>query len=66
MGVYIHNLKDRNSETDWKGTNPFDKLVFSSNNRHLSDYYYTYDWVNDDGYHNFSDWVELADKNAGR
>lgn len=26
----------------------------------------TYDWVNDDGYNNFGDWVEKAAKKAGR
>jgi len=28
--------------------------------------YPTYDWVNDNGYLNFSDWVEKAAKKAGR
>ncbi|HTV74746.1 MAG TPA: TIR domain-containing protein [Candidatus Acidoferrales bacterium] len=32
----------------------------------LSSLFKTYDWVNDDGYNNFSKWVEAAAKQAGR
>ena len=59
LGVYIHNLKDRNGYTDGEGDNPFDSF-------YLSEIYPTYDWVYDNGYENFGDWVEEAAKNAGR
>jgi hypothetical protein len=48
FGIYIHNIKDSNGNTDWKGTNP------------LPAGYKTYDWVNDDGYNNLGSWVDLA------
>jgi len=54
LGVYIHKLKDKNKETDKKGKNP------------LAEIYPTYDWVVDDGYNNFGDWVEKAAERAGR
>src|SRR5687767_9330661 len=34
FGIYIHNIKDFNGKTDYKGTNP------------LPSKYATYDWVN--------------------
>ncbi len=29
VGVYVHNLKDKNQQTDSKGPNPFDRLAFT-------------------------------------
>jgi hypothetical protein len=43
FGIYIHNIKDLNGNTDTKGTNP------------LPSTYSTYDWVNDDGYNNLAE-----------
>ncbi|MDP2405902.1 MAG: TIR domain-containing protein [Hydrogenophaga sp.] len=40
LGVYIHNMKDMEGQTDAKGSNP------------LPAGYKTYDWVNDDGRNN--------------
>lgn len=57
IGVYIHNLKNQDGETDYKGANPFD---FKINDVLLSDFVPLYDWVNDCGYDNFGDWVEDA------
>jgi len=48
LGVYIHRLKDQNGQTDFQGTNP------------LSQIYPIYDWLSDDGYSNFADWIEKA------
>lgn len=48
LGIYIHNIKDRNGYTDNKGSNP------------LPSGYRTYDWVNDDGYTNLGSWVDAA------
>ena len=48
FGIYIHNIKDFNGNTDYKGTNP------------LPSKYRTYDWVNDDGYNNLGKWVDAA------
>ena len=48
FGIYIHNIKDLNGNTDLKGTNP------------LPSKYTTYDWVNNDGYSNLGKWVDAA------
>jgi hypothetical protein len=54
LGIYIHNIKDKDGNTDSKGKNPLDKE------------YSTYDWVEDDGYNNIGEWIEEAAKKAGR
>jgi len=63
LGVYIHQLIDpRTKLPDVRGRNPFDFFHFTTSNPvvYLSQVYPTYDWVNDDGYNNFSKWVESA------
>lgn len=64
LGVYIHKLKDKDGETDKKGTNPFDLWYITKDGKKMyySEFYSTYDWVNDDGYNNFGDWIEKAGK----
>lgn len=54
VGVRIHSIKDLNGKTDSYGTNP------------LPAAYKVYDWVLNDGYKNFSAWVEEAAKQAGK
>lgn len=68
IGVYIHNIRDQNSYTDKKGNNPFDYIYIEQDGKkvYLSEIYPTYDWVSDDGYNNFGDWVEKAAQKAGR
>jgi len=68
LGVYIHNLKDRNGKTDSKGDNPFDSIYITQNSQkiYFSQLYPTYDWVNDNGYAKLGDWIEAAAKKAGR
>lgn len=68
IGVYIHNIKDPQLGTDKKGRNPFDYWSVKQNGRDVSfsSLYRTYDWVNDDGYSNFSRWIEAAAVAAGR
>jgi hypothetical protein len=56
IGVYIHNLKDRNGNTDVKGADPFVKLGYKGIR--------TYDWINDNGYENIDDWVDAAYERA--
>jgi hypothetical protein len=48
LGIYIHNIEDKNGNTDTKGANP------------LPSKYSTYDWVNGDGYNNLGKWVNAA------
>jgi hypothetical protein len=68
LGIYIHNLKDKDSKTDAKGTSPFDCWYRTVNGqkKYYSSIYSTYDWVNDNGYENMSDWIEAAAKKAGK
>jgi hypothetical protein len=99
LGIFIHNIKDKNQMTVPKGPNPFEYLAIQYNEtgdrlsfleyqnntwvkyldyegysinsvdkQHwgkvykLSKYYYTYDWVSNDGYNNFGTWVDKASK----
>ncbi len=58
LGVYIGRLKDDKGNYGANGPNPFHYASL--------DYSYpVYDWVNNDGYNNFSDWVEQAAIDAG-
>ncbi len=100
LGIYIHNIKDKNGNTDYTGENPFKyvhvyiskdgkaKYVEWKNSEWVKfdDYpdcslnfdkkYWTgevytfqhklYDWVDDNGYNNFGNWVEEAAKQAQR
>lgn len=66
VGIYIHKIADKTGRMDWKGANPFAKFTDTGNGDRLSDLFYTYDWVDDDGYHNFGDWVEEAARAADR
>jgi hypothetical protein len=68
IGIFIHNIKDQNQQTDTRGTNPFDlwTTTINGNKVNFSQLYKSYDWINDNGYDNIGDWVEEAAKNAGR
>lgn len=54
FGIFIHNIKNFDQQTDYKGTNP------------LPWKYATYDWVYDDGYNNLGKWVDAAYDQAQR
>lgn len=62
IGIYIHNLKDKDGRNSTKGENPFSKLYIEKNGtkHYLSEIIPTYDWVNDDGYKNLGDWIKDA------
>lgn len=75
LGIDIHNIRNREGQKDYSGANPFDNFIVEK----LSNFYYmannsvpsstiypTYDWVLDNGYNNFSTWVENAAKAASR
>jgi hypothetical protein len=66
LGVRIHGIKDRDQRTDWRGPNPLDEMSipYGIFNQSLSNIYRTYDWVDDNGYVNFGQWVEGAYKKA--
>lgn len=66
IGIYINNIPDWNKQKDYKGQNPLDLFYNQRTGLKLSSIYPTYDWVNDDGYVNFSKWVEIAAIKAGK
>lgn len=75
LGIYIHNIGNREGQKDYAGANPFDNFTiekpssfsYIANTRApLSTIYPTYDWVLGNGYNNFSTWVENAAKAAGK
>lgn len=68
LGIYIHNIGNREGQKDDRGANPFSNFTVERNSERvfLSDIYHTYDWVSDKGYNNFSTWVENAAKAAGK
>jgi hypothetical protein len=68
VGIYIHQLENRDGEQCQKGPNPLSnwKIEDQGVERPLSDIFHTYDWVRDDGYENLGDWVEEAAEIVGR
>jgi hypothetical protein len=59
VGIYIHNLKTDEGETDTKGPNPledFAEQMAAAGYGPLR----TYDWAYADGYHNVAAWIEEA------
>lgn len=68
LGIYIHNMKDNNGFTDYKGNNPFDYIyeVIDGTKCYLSEYFPVYDWVYNDGYNNIADWIEKAARSEGK
>ena len=65
LGIYIHNLEDRNGRKSAKGSNPFNQWTFTdTNSRNVT--FPVYDWVNDNGYQNMGNWIEQAARDVGR
>jgi hypothetical protein len=64
LAVKIHSMKNQFGVTSLPGKNPLDN--FTLQQRPLSMFYQTYDWVLHNGYKYLGDWVEAAAKNAGR
>lgn len=61
IGIYIHNIKDmRTGLTSAKGDTLFGSLGKDSrgNDVYFSQIAKVYDWVLDDGYHNFGKWID--------
>ena len=59
FGIWIHNLKDVNKNTDLKGANPFDSFKLPDGTL-LSAVCKTYDWVHDQGRDKLGVWVDEA------
>jgi hypothetical protein len=67
VGIYIHNLKDREQSQSIKGSNPFDFITFGNGGARMSSIVRTYDppyynskIVYDHIKQNLADWVEEA------
>jgi len=57
IGIYIHNLKDSNGNTDTQGDIDFGEI---NGGLELKDVCTFYDWARDDGYNNLGEWIERA------
>ena len=68
IGIYIHKIANIDGSTDRQGHNPLDDWTIKQNGRDvmLSSIYATYDWKTNNGYNNFSSWVEKAAKQVGK
>lgn len=68
LGIYIHQIKDKDSKTATKGDNFFGPIFTSPNDdkKYFCERFNTYDWVEDNGYNNMGKWIEAAAKIAGR
>jgi len=68
VGIYLHNIKDFNGNTDRAGDSYFGELGKRLNGGPV--YFFeianNYDWILDNGYSNLGNWVEEAAKRAGR
>ncbi|WP_079890659.1 TIR domain-containing protein [Halorubrum sp. AJ67] len=66
VGVKIHSLNDKESNTDFSGTNPLKKFVVEEGDkvRTLSTIFPTYDWKRDNGRENIGKWAEEAAQTA--
>jgi|AntDeeMinimDraft_4_1070355.scaffolds.fasta_scaffold11305_1 hypothetical protein len=66
VGIRVHRLKDKEGNTDSKGSNPFDDFVVETENgpQQLSDLFNTYDWKWNGGRQNIGDWIEEARQNV--
>lgn len=68
LGIYIHQIKDRNGYTSAKGSNHFGEIGKDRNWKpvYFSSAYKFYDWVDNDGYNNLGDWIKQAATDAGK
>jgi MTH538 TIR-like domain (DUF1863) len=68
LGIYIHRLKNKDGEKDERGQNPLDNVYITVDGKlkRASNYFQTYFWDLNDGYNNFSSWIEEAATLAGK
>lgn len=66
VGIKIHSLKDKESSSDFSGSNPLNEFVVEDGNEvtRLSSIFPTYDWKRDSGRENIGEWVEEAAQRA--
>lgn len=69
LAIYIHNIKNFLGQYSYQGANILDQFHVTNTwvgHTNLSQIYRTYDWINNDGFANFGQWVEEAAALAGR
>jgi hypothetical protein len=67
LGIYIHNCKDKDSQTDQQGNLDFNiNFKRGSESGTFSQRFRTYDWLYDNGRNNIETWIEKAVVEAGR
>ncbi|RKG63926.1 TIR-like domain-containing protein [Corallococcus sp. CA054B] len=73
LGIYIHNISDARSflsalQINTQGDNPFRHVHERKGGFDIPLSYRVncYDWINDNGYQHFGNWVEQAARDAGR
>ncbi len=66
LGIYIHNIEDSNGHKDYAGKNPFDNCHDPDSGLLLSHIYPSFDWIEDNGYDNFGQWINIAAALAGK
>jgi hypothetical protein len=68
LGIYIHQIKNKDGNTSTKGSNSFGPIFTrpDDDKKYFFERFNTYDWVDDNGYTNMGNWIEAAAKTAGR
>jgi len=68
LGIYIHQMKDKDGKTDTKGSNSFGPIFTSSDDdkKYFFERFSTFDWIDNDGYNKLGEWIETAAKKAGK
>lgn len=68
VGIYINNVRDSKSQTDFRGENPLIHYDVKTTTgiMTLADLFPTYDWVYDNGRNNIGTWIENAARIAGK
>lgn len=64
IGIKIHNIKDKDRNKDSEGDANFGVIDIDSNGNELNfeDLYPIYDWINDDGYNNLEEWINIHEE----
>ena len=66
LGIYINNIANLKGRPDFKGRNPLDIIKVPERMKTsfsrmipLSRIYPTYNWIDDNGYENMGNWIEI-------
>lgn len=65
LGIYVHNLKDKDGYTSKKGDNSFGPIFtsYKDDKKYFFERFKTFNWKTDDGYNNIGKWIEEAYNN---